>query len=1131
MRLIDLEKKRFIDYVSNPQLATSKFHMKNLDLETALKMIPIRFGPWDLMTIVGTQHYNLRHGKLNHLLDVIESNQSSAHADPCMDESDREILRQMKDECVSFYFRPVLNRRKPSGGFWPFWHKLPLDLSRYGLFQKVPHHLSNLNTKRDLQKFKSLLKKVAPIQYDSIMTHVDSFKNASLDDLTDSLITKHDLLPSQMEELRALNEMDSYRVSCLERVLIAWGIPPYKMEIFFALFRETHLHGLRHIARTKLQQLADSLSINIILKRYTGKIERFRARPHVVCLKDSIVDLSHDASTEQAERWYSLGEYENHYVVLETVPITSWALDHVNEIKHLPNWGLITGFQIKKGKKYPKRVKSRCISSWQLIKKLTQSNSLSTPIRGDEPFLRESIHFNTISRRNRIHSSLRYPKNNLKPHRRKMTGRSFKGAVLYFWFDFESSTEGTHHQDYEVACVDEKNEIMYFGGVNKGKDLLDAITVKVKHAQKRFNTPSIRVVMVAHYLTYDFQFMIKHLHLRSDNLMSRSNVKLVKGRYQYSPHQSFQVWLKDSACLIPMALSKFGASFNLKKADGSSLEKDVMPYGAMTQKSLKLDSVPLSAARACMEEEDYSLFKKNLTALDLLIPKPDSNEDHFAHKEYSKYYCIRDVEVLKAGYQKWKEMMFQVTGLDINDQVTLPSLAHSYACNSKVYDDVVRLCGIPREFIQKSVEGGRTMTRENKMWHVTKRLQDLDGRSLYPSAMYLMPGVLLGAPKVLSPTQISMINADLAEAKSTTLLDGFDGYFLRIHVTLVAKKFAFPLLSKMDSRGIRQYANDTGYYYVDRFKLEDLIEFHKITFKVMQGYYFDEGRNTTMKEFMSTLYQERLRYKKEGNMIEKVFKELMNSTYGRTMMKPIEKDLHFVYGKKALQKKLDWFHYCHNGYDVVDAQKEIYLVEVEKSRGTHFAMPHVGAEILSYSKRIMNQVLCLAEDIGAIVYYQDTDSMHIEESHIEMLREAFTKKYDKELIGKQMGQFHCDFEVPKGGANPVSIESIFLGKKAYIDHLEYTIKERQSDSTMKEMVKNSFHVRLKGVPTPCVKKHAEMRGISLLDLYRDLYEHKTHAFDLLNRKHIKPYFERGRTFVHSNRSNFVRRLSFKNRHG
>ncbi len=1111
MSSVKLEKHNFILYVSNPSNATSKFKLKYLDLNTALSLIPVRFGPWDLMVVVGSQHYNLRRTNLQHLMDVIHNPHMR---DPTSRESDLAVLREMNDGEVYFYFRPVKYDYKPSGGFWCYWHKLPLDLSRYGLFKEVPHYLSSISSKRDKIKFEWIMSQIVP---DTVIMPIQT-ECESLTQIMDLLDAHYNFTPAQMNQFNILNEIHSYRVSCLERVLIAWEIPIDKMEVFYSLFRETHVHGMRYIPRTRLQELADALSINIRLKKHTGKTMTFKAA----------------SSTPSEVKTYALGEYDNHYFVLEEVPITKWALDHFEEIHTLKGgkWALIVSR--REGKRGPiyKRSNARRMNSWQLIKYLTNDQRLSSPIRGDEPFLSESVHYNAITRRNRIHLSLRYPLTCVKQMKSTpaLAPKELKAPhVMYFWFDFESTTEGIYHREYEVACMDINGELLYFNGEGCGKSLLEAIALKVKIARKVHD--NVRVVMIAHYLTYDFQFMVKYLILRTDNLMSRSNVKLVKGRYNYGPNQSFQVWLKDSACLITMPLSEFGEAFDLHNPDGSRLEKDVMPYRAMTQKSICLDTIPLSDARSCMEEKDFNLFKKNVFALGLMRQIKNKTNDvleaHFDHKAYSKHYCIRDVHVLKEGYLKWREMMLSVTSLDIDQKVTLPSLAHRFAKDSRVYDSVVELSGIPRDFIQRCVEGGRTMTRENKMWHVRwdpesgnneGRLQDFDGRSLYPSAMHLMPGVLQGAPKVLSPSQIKQINDYLKTHKrqDKSILSTFDGYFLRVKVTSIGRSFSFPLLSKIDSKGVRQYVNETGHYYVDRFKLEDLIEFHQINFVVMQGYYFDEGRNDTIKSFMSNLYQERLRHKSEGNRVEKAFKALMNSTYGRTIMKPIEKDLHFVYGKEALQKKLDWFHFCHNGYDIVDSSKDIFLVEIEKSKGTHFAMPQVGAEILSYSKRIMNQVLCLAEDVGAMIYYQDTDSMHIEEDHIEMLRDAFKKKYGKELIGKQMGQFHSDFKVP--GTQPVSIESYFLGKKAYIDLLEYKDEKNETQTT--------HHIRLKGVPTPCIKKHASLHEKSVLDIYDDLYNHKPHSFDLLNRKEIKPYFDRGRTFRHRNRSSFVRKLSF-----
>ena len=82
------------------------------------------------------------------------------------------------------------------------------------------------------------------------------------------------------------------------------------------------------------------------------------------------------------------------------------------------------------------------------------------------------------------------------------------------------------------------------------------------------------------------------------------------------------------------------------------------------------------------------------------------------------------------------------------------------------------------------------------------------------------------------------------------------------------------------------------------------------------------------------------------------------------------------------------------------------------------------------SKRIMNEVMCLAYDIGCKIYYQDTDSMHIVKEDLERLERTFEEKYHRPLKGTNLGQFHTDFASFTGREDVQhAIESIFLMKK------------------------------------------------------------------------------------------------------
>ena len=59
---------------------------------------------------------------------------------------------------------------------------------------------------------------------------------------------------------------------------------------------------------------------------------------------------------------------------------------------------------------------------------------------------------------------------------------------------------------------------------------------------------------------------------------------------------------------------------------------------------------------------------------------------------------------------------------------------------------------------------------------------------------------------------------------------------------------------------------------------------------------------------------------------------------------------------------------------------------------SHYNYCHCGVEILSMSKRIMNEVMCSAEDLDLEIFYQYTDSMHIKYEEVPILTKDFFLK-------------------------------------------------------------------------------------------------------------------------------------------
>lgn len=54
-----------------------------------------------------------------------------------------------------------------------------------------------------------------------------------------------------------------------------------------------------------------------------------------------------------------------------------------------------------------------------------------------------------------------------------------------------------------------------------------------------------------------------------------------------------------------------------------------------------------------------------------------------------------------------------------------------------------------------------------------------------------------------------------------------------------------------------------------------------------------------------------------------------------------------------------------------------------------YSYNYIGVLILDMSKRIMNEVMCLGEDLGINIYYTDTDSMHIDKDGLDRLEIEF----------------------------------------------------------------------------------------------------------------------------------------------
>ena len=618
------------------------------------------------------------------------------------------------------------------------------------------------------------------------------------------------------------------------------------------------------------------------------------------------------------------------------------------------------------------------------------------------------------------------------------------------FFDFETVPVYENNQKIlkPILCwyVDNNNISKSFIGNNCGYKMLKSLEKDT--------------LLIAHNAKFDNSFLTKYLNNASE--ISNNGVFISFNGY----FNKLKISIKDSYKLIPMKLSDFPKAFNL------DYDKEFMPYNLYTEENVNKKFIHYNEVlKHISNEEDKETFDKNVKNWNLRSVLDPEKIDMI---EYCSRYCEIDVLLLKDGYNIFRKNCLEHFNIDINEVLTIPSFADKYLINQGCYNDVYELSGQPRQFIEKCIVGGRTMTENNKK--IIKEntvINDFDAVSLYPSAMNRIDGFLKGKPKVLKTLDYEIIKQ-------------YDGYFIEILVKNVKIKRSFPLASITDN-GIRNFTNDLigKKIYVDKTSLEDLIKFQGFEFDVIKGYYFNDGFNSKIVEVINFIYNKRLELKKCGNVAQLIYKLIMNSAYGKTIQKSHNTTT------KLFNNDVEFKKFLSKNYNTVNSWNyygEKIRAVVAETITNHFNRAHIGVQILSMSKRIMNEVICLAEDNNLNIYYQDTDSIHIDDSNIKLLEEKFKEKYNKDLIGSNMGQFHSDFEL-KGATKEIkSTASIFLGKKSYID----VLSGKNDDN--KEIT--GYHIRMKGIPRNAIDYKCNQDGINHFELYKKLYNGEEVEFDL-----------------------------------
>ena len=237
------------------------------------------------------------------------------------------------------------------------------------------------------------------------------------------------------------------------------------------------------------------------------------------------------------------------------------------------------------------------------------------------------------------------------------------------------------------------------------------------------------------------------------NLLKSDRFLQIKETY-YNPirKNKINIIVKDSYKLIPMALREFGKCFKL------GVNKEVMPYGVYTYENVEMGVCRIQSALDILKDDDKQQFLDNIEKWDGILGN-GMNDKMFDLIKYSSIYCKMGCKVLMDGYEVLRHWMLEHTELDVDNYITIQSMASSFMLKSGWYDNVYQISGVIQQFISRCVVGGRVMTNSNKQYHVRKMIADFDACSLYPSAMYFMLGFLMGLPNVLKKYILRVLKA------------------------------------------------------------------------------------------------------------------------------------------------------------------------------------------------------------------------------------------------------------------------------------------------------------------------------------------------------------------------------------
>ena len=882
------------------------------------------------------------------------------------------------------------------------------------------------------------------------------------------------IFPYDLSELQIFNEKQWKKPNlenCLINSLIYHKVEPEKIEeLKGSIFSD-------YVPKRDLKKIAEIIECNIVCNIVEGTRNRKR----------------NFKPKEPSEKTVEIVLFKDHYFPNIEIELTSYVINNfeiIEEMGPIDDWNFIINAKGKKNKK-------RTLKAHRAI-----------PMLFENGFFVKNSNLCKFEQSEYVEKDDNDYLDNIENEQKPFIEGEFKSVYMdnpIFYADSETIQDG-HQKAFAFGVYYEEKVETFYNITEEAIDRNQAFYDMMNWIRNEYILSPYKTIPIIyfHNLKFDLNFIEKYIKC-TDTVRKGSAVWSVKAIFK-----GMKCEFRDSYKLISSPLNKFSEAFDLEVG-----KKEYMPYNLFTKHSIRNGFTTVKKYwKALKATGKYTKKDKN----DFLEDCSEYiNGNRFFHMNAMNDYLEMDVITLGKGFSKYRENIINLLDLDPVAYLSSASIADNYLIKEGVYDNVYCIKGNLRKYVQKSVLGGRCATRFNKKAIINRWVSDFDACSLYPSAMYRLIKEGLGFPigKCKRMTNFDIVSLNKGCAKNREVrYNGVNlgwgknqpmayGIF-KVKITAINKKQQIAFISYQEKNGGRTYTNEVreDYVYIDSITLKDYIEFHKIEYQIVDGVYWTKFNNK-ISQVIEFLYNARVEEKRKGNNITQgLYKLIMNSAYGKTLLKPSKYKYKYI-DRENLKK------YVGKNYNqIIEITDRNYQYRIKEyaNRYSEYNRAHCGAMVLSMSKRIMNEVQNVAQDLKINIYYQDTDSLHMDFNKIELLEEEYNRRYNKELIGGQMGQFHNDLKIKN--ENCYSKKCIILGKKCYIDVLQ----SLESDKT-------GYHIRMKGVGSKVVEAHHD----NPVELYEQLLKNEELDFDLC-KGGVK--FDQKNTYI-TRKNKFIRKIKFE----